>query len=73
MKYFTDQKLSEMRTRAKSDLSEQDRSLYLAYLAQIEILDKRNDEFGDCREELMQAIAGLEKVTEGYVQRGRSE
>ncbi|MBQ8133415.1 MAG: hypothetical protein IJ192_15550 [Clostridia bacterium] len=73
MKYFTDQQLSEMRSRVKNDLSEQDRSLYLAYLTKIEILDKRNDEFGDCREELLQAIAGLEKVTEGYVHRGRSD
>ena len=73
MRYFSDAKISEMRESVKNELSEQERSLCMAYITQIEILDKRNDEFGDCREELMQAIAGLEKVTEGYVHRGRSE
>ncbi len=73
MKYFSDKQLSEMRERVRTELSDQDRSLYLAYLSKIEILDKRNDEYGDCREELLQAIAELEKVSENYVHRGKAD
>lgn len=73
MKYFSDEQLAEMRQKIKTELGPQDRSLYLAYLSKIEMLDKRNDEYGDCRGELMQAIAELEQVSERYVHRGRAD
>ncbi len=73
MRYFTDGQIQEMKDKVKNDLSVQDRSLYLAYISKIEVLDKRNDEYGDCREQLMQAIAELEQTTERYIHRGRAD
>ncbi len=73
MRYFSDAKISEMRESVKNELSEQERSLCMAYISKIEILDKRNDEYGDCRDELLKAIAELEKVSERYVHRGRTD
>lgn len=73
MRYFSDEKLSEMRRKAKSDFDEDGRSMYLAYIQKIEVLDKRNDQFGDAREELLKAIAELEKVSERYVHRGKAD
>lgn len=73
MRYFSDKQIAEMRERVKSELSEQDRNVYLAYISKIEILDRRNDEFGDVREELLRAIAELEQVSERYVHRGRAD
>ena len=32
--------------------------------------NRRNDEYGDCRNELLQAITALEQETERYVHRG---
>lgn len=45
---------------------------YLAWITRIEMLDKRNDQYGDCRAELMQAMAQLEQETGRYVHRGRT-
>ncbi len=73
MRYFTDEKIQQMKEMAKHELSPQDRTLYLAYISKIELLDKRNDAAGDCREQLMQAIAELEQVSERYVHRGRAD
>ncbi len=73
MRYFTDARISEMKESVKNDLSDRDRSLYLAYLSEIQQLDERNDKYGDCREQLLQAIAGLEKLTESYVHRGKTD
>ncbi len=73
MRYFSDEKLSEMRRRARSDFDEDGRSMYLAYIQKIEVLDKRNDQFGDAREDLLKAIAELEKVSERYVHRGKAD
>ncbi len=73
MRYFSDKQLDEMRERAKNDFDENGRSMYLAYIEKIEILDKRNDQFGDAREELLAAIAELERVSENYVHRGKAD
>lgn len=73
MRYFTDLQIQEMRDKVKSDLGIQDRSLYLVYISKIEMLDKRNDEYGDCRDQLMQAISELEQTTERYIHRGRAD
>lgn len=73
MKYFTDEQLSKMRSRITENYSENDRALYLAYLTKIELLNKRYDEQGDCRMELMQAISQLEAATERYVHRGKAD
>ena len=70
MRYFTDSQIREMKEKVRNDLSIQDRSLYLAYISKIELLDKQNDEFGNCRDQLMQAIAELEQTTERYIHRG---
>ncbi|MBQ8132949.1 MAG: hypothetical protein IJ192_00820 [Clostridia bacterium] len=73
MKYFTDKQIQEMRERIKAAYGGTDSILYLAYLSKIEALNKRYDEFGDCREELMQAIAEMERATEQYVHRGKAD
>lgn len=73
MRYFTDSQIREMKEKVRNDLSIQDRSLYLAYISKIELLDKQNDEFGNCRDQLMQAIAELEQTTERYIHRGRAD
>ncbi len=73
MRYFSDKKLDEMRDRARKEFGGEDENIYLAYIDKIERLDKRNDEYGDAREELLLAIAELERVTEGYVHRGRAD
>jgi len=73
MRYFTDEQLKDMKERVKSEMSEQERSLSMAYISRIEVLDKRNDEYGDCREELMKAISQLEQVSERYIHRGRAD
>ena len=72
-KYFTDEQIKEMRERITESYGENDRALYLAYLTKIELLNKRYDEQGDCRSELMQAIAQLESATERYVHRGKAD
>lgn len=71
MKYFTDEQLGEMRQQIMEGYSENERAMYLACLTKIELLNKRYDEYGDCRDELMQAIAQLEAVSERYVHRGK--
>ncbi len=73
MKYFSDAQIEEMKERIMSDYSETEGKLYMAYIAKIEILNKRYDEYGDCRTELMRAIAELEKATEQYVHRGKAD
>lgn len=70
MRYFTDEQIEQMRINAKKDYDPKDCAVYLAYISKIEVLDKRNDEFGDCRAELMQSISEMEKVTERYIHRG---
>lgn len=72
MRYFSDDQLQEMREHARSDYDANDCAEYLAYITKIELLDKRNDTLGDCREELMQAIAEIGKRTEQYVHRGQT-
>ena len=62
-----------MRNKAKNDFDENGRSMYLAYIEKIEMLDKRNDRYGDAREELLTAIAELEKVSENYIHRGKAD
>ncbi len=73
MKYFTDEQINEMRERIRSSYSGADGLLYQAYLSRIEDLNKRYDEHGDCKEELLAAIAQLEKATEQYIHRGRAD
>ena len=73
MRYFSDQKIAEMKASIRTDYDENERSRYLACITRLELLDKRNDEYGDCREQLMQAIAELEKQTERYIHRGRAD
>ena len=73
MRYFTDQQLNEMRENAKRDYGPNQINRYLTCITQIELLDKRNDLSGDCRSELMQAIAQLESATERYVHRGKAD
>ena len=73
MKYFTDAQLEAMKERIKSDYGEAEGKRYMAYLTKIELLNKRYDEYGDCRTELMQAIAELERATEQYVHRGKAD
>lgn len=73
MRYFTDQQIAEMKERIRSEYDENTVKRYLVCVTRLELLDRRNDEYGDCREELMQAIAELEKQTERYVHRGRAD
>lgn len=73
MKYFTDEQLSEMRKQIIEGYSENERAFYLAHLTKIELLNKRYDEYGDCRTELMEAIAQLESASERYVHRGKTD
>ena len=73
MKYFTDDQIKTMREKIMDSYGENDRALYLAYLTKIEHLNKRYDEQGDCRDELMRAIAELEGATERYVHRGKAD
>ena len=73
MRYYSDNKISAMKGGVKKELSEQEQSLCMAYISKIEMLDKRNDEFGDCRDELLKAIAELERVSERYVHRGKTD
>ncbi len=73
MRYFTDEKLRQMKEQLIEDYGGAEAQRYLAWLTRIEILDKRNDMYGDCRDELMQAIAQLEREAGRYVHRGRAK
>lgn len=72
MRYFSDEKLAAMREDIRSRGKELNSGMYLAYLSKIEALDRRNDQYGDCREELLAAIADLERFSESYIHRGRA-
>ena len=61
MRYFTDERLQQMREELAANYGEAEARRYRAWLTHIEILDK-----------LMQAIAQLERETERYVHRGRA-
>ena len=69
MRYFTDEQLREMRENARNDYDSDQVNRCLTCITRIELLDKRNDRFGDCRTELLQAIGELERVTAQYVHR----
>ncbi len=73
MRYFSDEQLQEMREHARSDYDINNTAEYLACIAKLELLDKRNDEYGDCKAELLQAIAEIGKRTEQYVHRGHAD
>lgn len=62
-----------MRQIARNDYDSNKTNRYLTCISRIEMLDKRNDQFGDCAGELMQAISELENVTKQYVHRGRTD
>ena len=70
MRYFSDEKLKDMREQVRLNYDENESKRYLAWITRIEMLDRRNDEYGDCRNELLQAITALEQETERYVHRG---
>ncbi len=72
MRYFSDEKLAAMREDIKQNGNAQSSGMYLAYLRKIEDLDRRNDQYGDCREALLAAIADLERFSENYIHRGRA-
>lgn len=73
MKYFTDEQIADMREKIRQSYSESEGLLYMAYISKIEMLNKRYDEKGDCKKELLNAIAELEKATERYIHRGRAD
>ena len=73
MRYFSDEKIAQMKDDIMNNSSSQNKSMYLAYLSRIEMLDKRNDQYGDCREELMKAISQLQSLSEGYIHRGKAD
>ncbi len=73
MRYFSDEKLKAMREHIKSDYNSKDSAEYLAYLTRIEMLDKQNDQYGNCKTELMQAISEMSRRTEQYVHRGQAD
>lgn len=73
MRYFSDEKLNAMKEKIRSEYTDDDRAELLAFLTRIELLDKRNDQYGDCREDLMTAISEMEKRTEKYVHRGQAD
>lgn len=73
MRYFSDEQLSTMRENARQNYDPNQINKYLTCITRIELLDKRNDLYGDCRCELMQAISELERVTEQYVHRGKTD
>lgn len=73
MRYFTDSQIAEMKEKVRQDYDENEVNRYLACITKIELLDKRNDQFGDCREDLLQAISELQKQTERYVHRSRTD
>lgn len=73
MRYFSDERLAQMKEEIKNNSSAQNKSLYMAYLAQIEMLDKRNDECGDCRDELLKVISQLQSLSESYIHRGKAD
>ncbi|GEM_PF-4445775 len=73
MRYFTDEKIQQMKEQVRVSYDKKEAGRYLAWISQIEELDRRNDAYGDCRNELIQAIAQLEKETERYVHRGQAD
>lgn len=73
MRYFSDEKLRMMREQIKKEYNIRDSAEYLAYITRIEMLDKQNDKYGNCKAELMQAISEMSKRTEQYVHRGISD
>ncbi len=73
MKYFSDQQISELRERIRTMYSGPDAALYQAYLTRIEELNRRYDEVGDCREELLSAIAALGAAADAYPHRGKAD
>lgn len=73
MRYFSDEKLAEMREMFRASAMANNGGMGLAYLNKIELLDKRNDQYGDCREELLRAISELQTLTEGYIHRGKAD
>lgn len=73
MRYFTDSQITEMKQRVHQDYDEHEAKRYLACIAKIELLDRQNDRYGDCSNELLQAISELQKQTERYVHRGRAD
>lgn len=73
MRYFSDEQIREMREHARNDYDENECADYLAFITKIELLDKRNDQYGDCKEELMQAISEIGRRTEQYVHRGQTD
>ncbi len=74
MRYFTDEQIKNMRSQVKIHYSESGTNRYLACISRIEQLDKLNDEAGGIyKDQLMQAIAELEKETEQYVHRGKAD
>ena len=73
MRYFTDEKIQEMKDSIRAAYDPKDCAMYLAYVTKIEMLDKRNDQYGDCKDELMRTILDLEKASERYIHRGKAD
>lgn len=60
-----------MKNSVRQGYDENEVKRLLACITRIELLDKRNDQLGDCREDLMTAISELQRQSERYVHRGR--
>lgn len=62
MRYFTDEKIAQMKEDIQKFYgNDKDSALYMAYVTKLEILDKRYDQYGDCKEELLQTISELNR------------
>lgn len=68
MRYFTDEQIQQMRKNIREEFgNDRDGIIYLAYVSKLEVLNKRYDEFGDCKDELMQTIVDLQRFAGQYV------
>lgn len=75
MRYFPDEKIKEMRDAIREYYNGSgDGMMYLAYVSELEALDKRNDEYGDCKEQLFQMMSELNRFSSQYVHhRGKAD
>ena len=67
MRYFSDEKLAEMKKRIDTDIDETSRAIYYTYLKRIEELDRLNDTDSSHSAELLKAISEFQHFSDVYV------
>ncbi len=73
MKYFSDERIREMKERVYSEIDPHDRNVYLMYIHRIEELNDRYDRGENCQAELLNAISMLNSLPMRYVHRGKAD